>query len=130
MKKVLAGWCFLIYLSSCDTVAADTPSLEGRYIGYFHRLGSDTAEVYLQFMGYQFEGASSAAGYPAIGRGSFRQTDAYISFSDSSQWTPDFDRSLVLKGDYQYQQNIDGTIRIWKEDENTTDEFILKRCLQ
>ena len=119
----------MMYLYSCDSVAADTPSLEGRYVGYFHRSGSDTAEVLLEFMGYQFKGQSNAAGYPVIGNGSFRQTDASINFSDSTQWASNSDGSLVLEGDYQYQENIDGTIRIWKETSNTTDEYILKRSL-
>jgi hypothetical protein len=130
VKKVLAGWCFLMYLYSCDSVAADTPSLEGRYVGYFHRSGSDTAEVLLEFMGYQFKGESNATGYPVIGNGYFKQNDESINFDDANQWASNLEGSLILEGDFQYQQNIDGTIRIWKEENNTTDEYILKRCMQ
>lgn len=127
MKNWCAGLCALFILWGCETVESNKPSLEGRYIGYFNRSGGDTADIALEFIDQQFEGESAEARYPAIGKGAFKQTENSIEFIDSSSWASDFDPSLVLAGQFNFKKNIDGTIRIWKENGEAIDELILKR---
>lgn len=110
----------------CGNAGSDVVPLNGTYIGYFHRNGKDTARVTLHFENNTFDGSSNKAAYPAIGNGSFRQSASTLSFITPSGATAAEDSSLSLKGDYNYLQNDDGTIRIWKTGEQAEDEFILK----
>ncbi len=126
MKKLIACLGLAIILISCTQVNADVLELDGTYIGYFHRSGQDTARVSIHFNGNTFIGQSSAAQYPAIGQGSFKQIANIISFKGTVNHN-DADKSLLLNGDYNYQYNDDGTIRIWRQTPLCLDEYLLRR---
>ena len=129
VKKMLlllgVGWCCL----SCNKVNSDGSKLEGKYIGYFHRNGQDTARVSFDFSGNVYQGHSSEEAYPVVGTGSFDQNGNTISFNNSIKRAVKVDNSLILKGAYNYQDNYDGSIRIWRQQDETIDEFILRQSL-
>jgi hypothetical protein len=110
----------------CTNGGPDVVPLDGTYIGYFHRVGKDTARVTLHFDNNTYEGSSNKTAYPAIVSGSFRQSANTLSFVPPSGSTPAQDSSLALKGEYNYLYNDDGTVRIWKSGNEAEDEFILK----
>lgn len=128
MKNICVVLFVLLAIYGCDKVKADASKLEGTYIGYFHRSGRDTARVTLHFTGNIYQGQSTSATYPVIGNGTFDQLAEQINFLDSDK-NIHTDGSLVLKGKYNYQTNNDGTIRIWRQDKEQMDEFILMRPL-
>jgi hypothetical protein len=126
MKAFIVAFMLWAGAVGCGNAGADVVPLNGTYIGYFHRNGKDTARVTLRFENYTFDGSSNKTAYPAIGSGSFRQSASTLSFVPPSGTPSALDSSLILKGDYNYVHNDDGTIRIWKTGEATEDEFILK----
>lgn len=126
MKKVLVVAGMLVAIWGCDKVKNDAAKLEGTYIGYFHRSGQDTATVTLHFYGNIYQGQSSSAVYPVIGNGTFDQLSEQINFSDPDD-ADQASKALLLKGEYNYQTNNDGTIRIWRQNDQQLDEFILMR---
>lgn len=126
MKAFLVAIMLWAGAVGCGNAGADVVPLNGTYIGYFHRNGKDTARVTLRFENNTFDGSSNKTAYPAIGSGSFRQSANTLSFLPPSSTPSPLDSSLLLKGDYNYLHNDDGTIRIWKTGEQAEDEFILK----
>lgn len=126
MKAFLMAFLLWAGVVGCGNAGYDVVPLNGTYIGYFHRNGKDTARVTLRFENNTFDGSSNKAAYPAIGSGSFRQSENTLSFLPPSDTPSRQDSSLTLKGDYNYLYNDDGTIRIWKTGEQAEDEFILK----
>ena len=126
MKKVLVVLGVLVAIYGCDKVKTDAAKLEGTYIGYFHRSGQDTTTVTLHFSGNLYQGQSTSAAYTAIGNGTFDQLAEQINFLDTDK-NSSLDATLLLKGEYNYQTNNDGTIRIWRQNDQEMDEFILMR---
>lgn len=122
MKAFIVAFMLWAGAVGCTNAGADVVPLDGTYIGYFHRNGKDTARVTLHFENNTFDGSSNKATYPAIGSGSFRQSASTLSFVPLSGVRS----APVLKGDYNYLYNDDGTIRIWKTGAGSEDEFILK----
>ena len=119
--------CASLWFVSCDQVQTVSDPLHGTYIGYFHRSQQDTALVTLSIADNIYEGQSSEAAYPAIGKGSLTQKEGQITFKDSSSWSPGTDRTLILKGTYNMEQSNDGSVRIWRYRGDTLDEYILGR---
>lgn len=125
-KSILIG-LLALSLVSCDKTGSNLRNMGGTYIGYFHRNQQDTAQVTLQFVENSFQGQSSKVYYPAIGKGVFTQKDSTIIFEDSIHWASDIDGSLTLKGNYNYEFNEDGILRIWRQKDNILDEYILRK---
>jgi hypothetical protein len=123
----MKNWVLLfvsIGLMQCFEVESNENILSGSYIGYFHRNRSDTAQVKIRFTENMFEGKSHNENYPAVGTGLFEQKDNTITFYDSGRWKADTDKTLILNGTYQLQENDDGSIRIWREVPGGIDEYI------
>src|SRR5215204_6388678 len=119
---------FMLFAGGLGCVPAGTEvlPLNGTYIGYFHRSGEDTARVMLRFADNSFEGISNKIAYPAIGSGRFKQSGNSLVFTCRSAEVPAHGVRAALDGEYNFQYNDDGTIRLWKEQSKTGDEFILK----
>ena len=100
--------------------------MEGTYIGYAHCSGKDTARVTLYFSDNAYHSECATAFYPTSGRGTFDQEPQTIQFKeDGLQQHMDPKNGMVLNGRYNYQVNADGTIRIWREQNDQLDEYIL-----
>jgi hypothetical protein len=113
-------------IAGCSPSSPEITPLNGTYIGYFHRIGKDTARVTLHFLDNTFEGVSNKEAYPAIGSGRFKQSSNTLFFIDPSVRDSSVDTSLALQGEFNYLYNDDGTLRIWKRSSEAEDEFILK----
>ena len=128
MKQFLLGICALWLLFSCGKADANVNSFDGTYVGYFHRNKKDTVQVSLLFQENQYSGYREKKFCPILGKGTFEQDENSILFEESSNEV-DYDHSKgpELNGAYTYEINADGSIRIWKEEGNTWDEFILRK---
>lgn len=126
MKAIVVIFVLFAGIAGCSPSSPDIVPLSGTYIGYFHRVGKDTARVTLQFLDNTFEGISSKEAYPAIGSGRFKQSSSTLSFIDPSTGNSRADTSLALHGEFNYLYNDDGTLRIWRKRSEAEDEFILK----
>lgn len=118
----------LVLLLSCGRPEADSASLEGTYIGYYHRNQEDTAQVTLVFEGDYFAGKSKK--HENKIEGSFQQKENSVIFFDSLKKVQASDSTLLLKGPYQYEVYDDGSIRLWKQYGDIMEEFILRQLLR
>jgi hypothetical protein len=125
MKILCSILCIFMLNSGCDKRTDSNNSIAGSYIGIFKRSGMNTSKIYIRFTETGFEGGSDRSKYPAICRGSFRQEESTLTFIDSCQWSADFDRTFILKGEYKYTIHNDGTIRIWRQNGILKDEYLL-----
>lgn len=128
MKRCLIGICALWLLFSCGKTDANVNSLDGTYVGYFHRNQKDTVQVSLLFQENQYSGYRDKKFCPILGKGTFEQDENRISFAESANTIDNYHSTgLELNGAYTYEINADGSIRIWKEEGKTRDEFILRK---
>jgi hypothetical protein len=116
----------LVLLISCGKNGKDIIPLEGTYIGYFHRNGRDTALVRINFTSGNFKGESSKTLFPLICKGSFQQKDNKISFEDLCLTNEKKNETVRLEGEFNYQYNHDGTLRLWRQNISILDEYILR----
>ena len=126
MKAIVVLFALFAGLAGCSPSSPDIVPINGTYIGYFHRLGKDTARVTLHFLDNTFEGSSNKEAYLFIGNGRFKQSTNTLSFTDAAAPDYDADSTLTLHGEFNYLYNDDGTIRIWRKNSEVEDEFILK----
>ena len=126
MKSFAVAFLALILLS-CAKSGSDIEPLDGTYIGYYHKSGQDTSLVSIHFNNYDYDGQSSISNYPSIGKGSFDQNGKNIFFSERRNAGKEYKAKDQLIGLYNYEINDDGTIRIWRESTNSSDEYILKK---
>lgn len=128
MKRCLIGICALWLLLSCGKTESNVNSFDGTYVGYFHRDRKDTVQVSLLFQENQYSGYRDKKFCPILGKGTFEQDENSISFEESANLIDNHHSTeLELKGAYTYEINADGSIRIWKEEGNSSDEFILRK---
>ena len=83
---------------------------DGIYQGTFQRqIGATGAisNVSLTISSDGYTGYSSQAKYPAICRGTQSITGDKIIFHDACVWTADFNGSLILDGEYEFQHRND-----------------------
>ena len=83
---------------------------DGIYQGTFQRqIGATGAisNVSLTISSDGYVGYSSQAKYPAICRGTQLITGDKIIFHDACVWTADFNGSLILDGEYEFQHRND-----------------------
>lgn len=129
MKAIVVLFMLFAGLAGCSSSGPDIVPLSGTYIGYFHRIGKDTARVTLHFLDNTFEGSSNKEAYPTIRSGRFKQSSNTLSFIDPSAGGSSGDTTLALQGEFNYLYNDDGTLRIWRKSSKAEDEFILKGYL-
>ncbi len=131
MKPLALLMVALLMLAGCEKndreAGIDLPN--GLYVGTFVRTGMDTADITLNLVNGTYQGSSSIDKYPAICAGSFTTEASNIQFQDTCTWTADFDWSLILNGPYNVNFN-ENILRIWKTDNNRTDEYLLRRMVR
>ena len=129
MKALILAFILFTSAISCDNTGADIVPINGTYIGYYHKSGTDTTRVTLHFSDNQFNGSTNKKTYTTLGVGTFRQTSTTLTFTDNSSVTPNSASDPLLEGDFNYTYNDDGTIRIWKKVQGIENEFILKESI-
>ena len=89
---------------NCKKVANN---LDGEYSGTFNRsapnIRTRPAKVTLSITRNKFKGTSNIKNYPAICEGTFTVNGSKIDVSNDCMFTADFDWSLILKGEYEYE---------------------------
>jgi len=129
----LLALCSVILVAACNKNGDDNAVRvlkEGVYTGTFTRTGMDTAEVKLYVQGATYRGESNIARYPAICAGSHVIDGNTISFTDTCARTADFDWTLILDGNFSYEQEDDTHVRFWKTNNSVTDEYRLRRLVR
>jgi hypothetical protein len=128
MKQSIIWVCVVWLLFSCGR-PSNVNSLEGTYIGYFHHNYKDTVQVSLLFQDNQYSGFRDKKFCPTLGKGVYEQSDNSISFEGTSnEKNNDHSGCPELKGEYSYEINADGSVRIWKKEGNAVnDEYILRK---
>jgi hypothetical protein len=108
----------------------EDPSVSGNFTGVFYRTSPNStwtqSQVSLNLNANSFSGQSADARYPAICHGSWTAGEETIEFSNSCIWTADFDWTLILDGEYNYELNGDH-LKIWKITGDKTDTYDLHR---
>lgn len=132
MRSVLAVLFIALVTFSCEKdeskndVSVAEFIQDGVFKGSFNRTGSDTSYVELNFSGNHFNGDSDRDKYPAICGGRYEISGSTINFTDTCTWTANFDWTLILNGTYNISKD-DNTVRIWRTNGSSTDEYRLSR---
>lgn len=105
----------LIGITACEkSKNPDSNPPQGTYIGTFQRISphydSQVSNVILSFFGGKWSGQSDISKYPALCSGAFTVTENYFDFTNACAWTAEFDWSLILSGEYEYQLTGDSLI--------------------
>ena len=107
-KQIFIIWIVIISSTSCEKSHIDKIS-DGVYTGTFQRQlafgGGDTANVTLTFSSNKWNGQSDMPKYPALCHGTYRIDKQKIIFTNDCIWTADFDGTLILGGEYTFNQS-------------------------
>ncbi len=98
----------------------DPPVLAGTYNGNFSRTGMAATDITIAFTGNNFTG-SSTAGYPVICNGTFTMNNNQVSFTNACNNSG----AIVLNGTYNYTLLRGATFRIWRTNNDITDEYTI-----
>ncbi|MCX2745470.1 hypothetical protein OO013_16440 [Mangrovivirga sp. M17] len=96
--------------------------IEGEYTGTFERNGN-TSGVELSLQNGTFSGQSETVKFPAICSGTYMVTNSAITFTNECPWTAEFDWSLILNGEWDYEYD-NGTLIMTN---STGDKYILEK---
>lgn len=99
-----------------------SPNTNGNYIGIFERNGI-SSNVQLNLVNGSFNGQSTIQKYPALCNGTYLISGNSITFDDNCPWTADFDWTLILDGDWNYNMNDNILILI----NSSGDKYTLTR---
>ena len=103
-SKILLLIALLITVYSCNNNDDDTNPqvIDGAYTGVFERNGT-TSNVELNLENASFMGESATVKFPAICRGSFSISNHSINFINECPWTAEFDWTLILNREWNYE---------------------------
>jgi len=105
--------------------------LKGDYSGTFKRTNSETgwmcsSSVTVSITDSTFAGTSDQPYFPAICSGKIEKPGMELKFINECAWPAHFDWSLILSDAWQFQIKNE-QLRLWKENGNITDEYILDK---
>ena len=127
MKKVFILFIVIIpWVSGCEKAKNTKPGIhEGTYTGTFQRIiptgDAMISNVMVSFFKGKWNGQSDIPEYPALCNGSFSSKTDKLIFENDCAWTADFDWSLILSGEYNFEMNGDSLIIL--KDYNTASEY-------
>ena len=137
MRQIFILFSVLLVISACEknnnTGDTEYKSVYGRYIGTFHRTGMDTVEVQLGLLSDNtFEGSSTRNQYPAICSGYFTYDNSsrLLTVRDTCAWTANFDWTLIFDGSYNVSFPEKNTLRIWRTNGVSKDEYLLNKLVR
>ena len=107
--------------------------IKGSYKGTFQRVSPTgfypPQQITLHLNDNSFSGESTNARQPAICHGSWEAGGSNINFKNGCVWTADFDWTLILEGDFEYELN--GThLKMWKAIGEIIDTYELEKVHQ
>ena len=79
-------------------------NVDGNYIGVFERAGN-TSDVELSFNTGTWTGESETEKFPALCNGNYSISGNVITFENACPWTAEFDWTLILSDDWNYNLN-------------------------
>ena len=91
-----------IVITGCnkDDESIET-NLDGNYIGVFERAGN-TSNVELTFNNDTWTGESETEKFPTLCNGNYSTSGNEITFENACVWTSEFDWTLILSGNWNY----------------------------
>lgn len=81
-----------------------TQNISGNYIGVFERNGL-SSNVQLNLNNGTFIGTSSIPRFPALCNGTYFTFNDIITFENNCTWTADFDWTLILSGEWNFNNS-------------------------
>ncbi|MGM0946127.1 MAG: hypothetical protein ACQEW9_13160 [Bacteroidota bacterium] len=94
----------LITTLACNNDDNSLPNIEGEYIGIFER-GGNTSNVELTFNNGAWTGESETEKFPALCNGTYSISGKVIAFENACAWTAEFDWTLILSDNWNYNLN-------------------------
>jgi len=80
---------------------------DGMYTGTFQRQhpfgGGEIAQITITFTSNTWTGQSSFQKYPALCHGTYKLDNQKITFTNDCIWTAEFDHSLILSGEFEFE---------------------------
>jgi hypothetical protein len=98
-----------IAVTSCNSKIEDSYKISaGVYMGSFSRTlawGSpQIAEVTLTFSHNSWSGTSDKINFPVLGQGTYKIENRMIKCTNSSEFVPESDTTLIFSGEFQFKQ--------------------------
>jgi hypothetical protein len=125
--KICAFALLLIFsLNNCKKSENEiTKITDGIYIGTFQRTpvwgDGQISNISITFSSGKWSGQSDNSRYPALCHGTYEVQNNKLIFQNECAWTAEFDWSLILSGEYQF--NINGNSLIFTQDyRNSTND--------
>jgi hypothetical protein len=129
-RGFLLSYVLGMILISCDKGEDPFPKSGETFKGSFTRYESKkdpvSANVQLRFKNGKFEGGSDQVNFPAICEGTYRLKGEMLNFRNSCMFPANFDWSLILVGDFDYERKSDSLIISRSYDWGGRDEYRLK----
>ena len=120
----------LLMISVVSCKKESEQNLQGEYKGIFFRTSPAIdyipSNVTLTLDNKSFSGSSDVPKYPAICSGSWNANNKSIWFTNKCAWTADFDHTLILDGQFQYEWKGE-TLYIRKTRGQSTDVYQLNK---
>jgi hypothetical protein len=120
--KIFFFFTLLIIIVSCNKSeeVIYSPNTNGNYTGIFERNGI-SSNVQLNLVNGSFNGQSVIQKFPALCNGTYLISCNTIAFDNNCAWTADFDWTLILNGEWNY--NMNGNILLLTK--SNGDKYIL-----
>lgn len=100
---ILIGLIFVILSCNNDDENSQT-EINGEYVGIFER-GENNSNVELTFNNGNWYGESEVTKFPALCNGTYSNSGDIITFENACPWTAEFDWTLILGGEWNYNLN-------------------------
>ncbi len=130
-RGFLLSYVLGMILISCDKGEDPFPKSGETFKGSFTRYESKkdpvSSNVQLRFKNGKFEGSSDQVNFPAICEGTYRIKGEMLNFRNSCMFPANFDWSLILVGDFDYERKSDSLIISRSYDWGGRDEYRLKK---
>jgi hypothetical protein len=130
MRTMVMMMLVMLVGTACDKGDDPFPKSGNTYKGRFTRFESgkqpQTSNVQLRFKNGKFEGGSDQINFPAICEGSYSTKGEMLNFRNSCMFPSNFDWSLILVGDFNYEIKSDSLIISRSYDWGGNDVYRLK----
>ena len=126
MRNLLIVAIVCLVFISCEK--EKNLGISGSFSGKFFRTTPaghmPESQVTVHLNNGAFSGQSSDARYPAICHGAVSKSSGKLVFASACMWTADFDWTLILDGEYQYEYNGE-RLKFWKQTGDNIDTYDL-----
>lgn len=103
--KIFLLFILAITIFGCEKNDDTTETnVDGNYIGFFERAGN-TSDVELSINNGTWTGESETEKFPALCNGNYTISGNVITFGNTCPWTAEFDWTLILSDEWNYNLN-------------------------